>query len=226
MTTARAQEIDLLPNATTSVDRTKRLARRRALTESQRAELHRFEGEYFDGPTGYGGYHYDGRHAPVVRKMIERYGLNGSSRVLDIGCAKGFMLCEFVKLGIGNAHGCDISRYAVDHGHPLVRDHLRVISADTLDYADESFDFVYSIDAIHNLPPEACDQAIREVARVSRGGSFIQVASFQTTEQEQALRDWGVTVRTLRTMQAWREAFDCVGYRGDYGFKTFLANSR
>ena len=147
--------------------------------------------------------------------------LGPDAAVLDVGCAKGYMLVELAKLGITNVRGCDVSRYAVRHAHAQVRDRISIMSADALGFPDGAFDLVYAIDVVHNLPPEGCDQAIREIFRVSRGSTYIQVASFETPAQETALRDWGVTVRTFRDKASWREVFARVGYRGDYGFKTF-----
>ncbi|RME37913.1 MAG: class I SAM-dependent methyltransferase [Planctomycetota bacterium] len=214
-------EVNLVDGLLPRSDRSARLERRKRLTKAERAELGRFGREYFDGPTGYGGYRYDGRYAPVVRAMIERYGLDGAARVLDVGCAKGFTLVEFVRQGITDVRGCDVSEYAVACGHPDVRDRLSVMSADRLDYADASFDLVYSIDVIHNLPPPRCDAAVVEMMRVSRGAVFLQVASYETPEEERRLREWGVTVRTFRSKTQWREAFERLGFAGDYYCKTF-----
>ncbi len=48
---------------------------------------------YFDGPReyGYGGYRYDGRWQPVAKEIISHFGLKAGDRVLDVGCAKGFL---------------------------------------------------------------------------------------------------------------------------------------
>ena len=53
---------------------------------------------YFDGPRdyGYGGYRYDGRWIPVARDMIEHFNLKPGDRVLDIGCAKGFLVKDLI----------------------------------------------------------------------------------------------------------------------------------
>lgn len=217
-----ATEIDLLESLSSrKVDRAERFEVRRRLTQAQRNEICQFDQEYFDGPTGYGGYYYDGRHEPAVRQMIEYYGLEPKSRVLDVGCAKGFMLYEFVRLGIEDVRGCDVSAYAVEHAHPAVKSRLAVMNAEGLDFPDASIDLVYSIDVIHNLPPESCDGSIREIMRVSRGGAFIQVATYGTPQEKRNLIDWGVTVKTFRSKQEWREAFERLGYEGEFYFKTF-----
>ena len=70
---------------------------------NQKVYLHekarKFERDYWDGKRdGYGGYKYiPGRWTPVAKKMIKRYKLNNNSKVLDVGCGKGFILYEIKK---------------------------------------------------------------------------------------------------------------------------------
>lgn len=214
-------ELNLLESVDRPVDRSDRLRKRLAHTPRQRADFCRFDHEYFDGESGYGGYYYDGRHEPAVRRMIDHYRLGRDASVLDVGCAKGFMLYEFHKLGITGVRGCDVSRYAVEHAKPEISDRLDVLGADRLCYPDKSFDLAYSIDALHNLEPDACDQAIAELMRVSRAHIFLQVASCESPADEKNLRDWAVTIKTIRTREQWRDAFRRLGYAGDCHFKIF-----
>ena len=62
---------------------------------------------------GYGGYKYDGRWKNVVNILIKEYDLNKNSNLLDIGCAKGFLVNDFQRIRVGNAAGVDISPYAL-----------------------------------------------------------------------------------------------------------------
>ena len=50
--------------------------------------------EYYDGKrlNGYGGFKYDGRWLKLLPKLIKRYKLNSKSKVLDLGCKRGFLL--------------------------------------------------------------------------------------------------------------------------------------
>ena len=63
-------------------------------------EAKKYEFNYWDGNRkyGYGGYKYiEGRWAPVAKKLIKFYKLKNNSKVLDVGCGKGFLLYEIKK---------------------------------------------------------------------------------------------------------------------------------
>jgi 2-polyprenyl-3-methyl-5-hydroxy-6-metoxy-1,4-benzoquinol methylase len=54
-----------------------------------------YEFEYWDGDRkfGYGGYNFiEGRWKPVAEALITDYNLTNSSKILDVGCGKGFLL--------------------------------------------------------------------------------------------------------------------------------------
>src|SRR6266536_3900516 len=84
----------------------------------------KFGKDYFDGDRryGYGGYKYDGRWRPFAEKLIAHYGLKPGDTVLDIGCAKGFLLYDFMQAlpGLGVA-GLEISEYAIAHAMEDIR---------------------------------------------------------------------------------------------------------
>ena len=77
---------------------------------------------YFDSDRlfGYGGYKYDGRWIKVVDSLIEKFKLNKNSSLLDLGCAKGFLVNDFNENeNVGIAKGIDISLYALLEGYKL-----------------------------------------------------------------------------------------------------------
>jgi SAM-dependent methyltransferase len=87
-------------------------------TEKNKLIARRYDKEFFDGDriNGYGGYYYDGRWKTVVKKLQEVYGINSDSAVLDIGCAKGFLLYDLQDMIPGiRVAGLDISEYALNH---------------------------------------------------------------------------------------------------------------
>lgn len=175
--------------------------------------------EYFDGTRaqGYGGYHYDGRWIPIAKKIIERYQLKPGDKVLDIGCAKGFLVRDLMEVCPGlEAWGLDISEYGLKNCHEEVDGKLVRGSADKLPFADQFFQAVLCINVIHNLEREKCLDAIREIKRVSQGGSYIQVDAYRNEAERQVFEDWVLTAVTYGTPEFWHEMFNEAEYSGDY----------
>ncbi len=193
--------------------------RGRMITEDVRAIARRYGREFFDGDRlyGYGGYRYDGRWRPIVRRIAEHYQLPPDAAILDVGCAKGFMLHDFRQfMPQATLAGLDISAYAIASAMDSVKADLTVGSADELPYADASFDLVLSINTVHNLPADRCRRALREIMRVARGRAFITVDAWRTEEQRQRLMKWILTAYTYMSVDDWHRFFVEAGYTGDY----------
>lgn len=174
---------------------------------------------YFDGPRayGYGGYGYDGRWIPVARDIIAHFGLKPGDRVLDIGCAKGFLVKDLRDAMPGlEVFGVDISEYALMHCHPDVVGRLHLGSADHLPFPDGSFDCVLSLDTVHNLPRPRAATALREIQRLSGGRAFVRVDSYRTPEQKAVFESWVLTAEFHDYPDGWIELFGEAGYTGDY----------
>jgi len=178
-----------------------------------------FGRDFFDGDRkcGYGGYKYDGRWKAVAQRMKDYYRLSEDCAILDIGCAKGFLLHDFKELMPNcTVAGIDVSEYAIDNAMSSVKPHLKVASAETLPYPDKSFDLVISINSIHNLSLESLKTALKEVERVSRGHSYITVDAWRNEEERENLYKWVLTAETMMNVDDWKKLFAEVGYAGDY----------
>jgi SAM-dependent methyltransferase len=190
------------------------------VTDADRAIARQFGKDYFDGDRihGYGGYHYHPRFwQATVRRFRDHYGLKPGDRVLDVGCAKGFMLSDFKELMPGlTVAGLDVSEYAIANAKDEVKTFLRVGNAKELPYDDRSFDLVIAINTIHNLDLPECKQALREIQRVTRRHAFVVVDAWRNEEERERLQRWVVTCRTAMHVEDWKRLFHEVGYKGDY----------
>ncbi len=187
--------------------------------EDQRV-ARRFGREFFDGERrhGYGGYRYHPRFwQPVVPQFARHYGLRAGSRVLDVGCAKGFLLFDLQQLVPGvRVVGLDVSEYALGESLPEVRPLVLRADARALPFPDRTFDLVISINTVHNLGLEECAGALREIERVGRGACFVSVDAWRNDEEKVRMESWALTARTLMHVDDWRRFFAEAGYRGDY----------
>jgi ubiquinone/menaquinone biosynthesis C-methylase UbiE len=213
-------EVELLR----SVPRTRRNvnARAEAKTPEVLAEARKFGQAYFDGPRdyGYGGYHYDGRWIAVARDIVDHFGLKPGMRVLDIGCAKGFLVADLMSVCPGlEVFGLDISDYALKHCHPDVVGRLHLGDCVSLPFPDNSFDAVLAINVIHNLDRPDVVRALKEIVRVGRGDrAFVQVDSYRTEAEKAEFEAWVLTARYVDYPQNWYRVFDEAGYRGDWAW--------
>ncbi len=207
--------LDLYPRSKRPIEE-----RGNSVTEEIRAIARRFGKEYFDGERlyGYGGYQYHSRFwQQTVMRFRDYYSLPKDASILDVGCAKGFMLHDFRSLMPHLAlAGVDISDYAIDRTIETVKPFVRVSDAKKLPYEEKSFDLVISINTIHNLPLEECKQALGEIQRVSRKHAFITVDAWRTEEERERLMKWNLTALTYMHVGDWKRVFDEVGYTGDY----------
>ncbi len=212
------KEIDLLVN----YPRTKRNVEERgqSKTEADRAVARKFGKEFFDGDRahGYGGFSYNPRFwQPVIPTFKEYWKLSEKSAVLDVGCAKGFMLHDLVQLIPGiKVAGVDVSDYAIENALDDIKSYVQVANAIDLPYPDKSFDVVISINTVHNLVLEECARALQEIERVSRGNSFITVDAYRNEEEKTRMFAWNLTAKTIMSVDDWIKFFDKVGYTGDY----------
>ena len=212
---AEVNLLELYPNANRAVDQ-----RGKLVTEADKTISRQFGKDYFDGERrhGYGGYYYHPRFwQDTVKLFRDHYQLAPIAAVLDIGCAKGFMLHDFKELMPNlKIAGIDVSTYAIDHAIETVKPLLRVGDAKELPYQDNSFDLVTAVNTVHNLPQEECRRAIREIQRVSRAHAFLTVDAWRTEEERQRLESWVLTAQTYMHVDDWQQLFAEVGYTGDW----------
>ena len=181
--------------------------------------------DYWDGDRriNYGGYRYlEGRWEKVARAMVDHYDLPERPRILDIGCGKGFLLFDFLKLlPEAEIHGLDISDYALANSKEEIRDRLVLGNATQLPWPDDYFDLVISITTLHNLHNYDLDKALREMERVGKGNKYLCVEAYRTEEEKANLLYWQVTCEAFCTPEEWQWWFQQTGYTGDYSFIYF-----
>ena len=181
----------------------------------------KFDQDFFDGDRmhGYGGYRYDGRWIPFAEKLIAHYDIKPGDRILDIGCGKGFLVHDFMKMCPGvEAFGMDISDYAIENAMPEIRDRLKVGHAKQLDYEDNSFDLVVSINTVHNLYIFDLATALSEMERVGKNEhKYIVVDSYRNEAERANLMYWQITCECFYTPDEWDWLFKHFGYTGDFG---------
>ena len=190
------------------------------ITDQDRAIARKFDVEYFDGDrlTGYGGYNYSPRFwTDTVAHIKDFYHLDDNSKILDIGCAKGYMMHDLSLLIPGaEIKGVDVSNYAKENAIESMQDNIVVANANNLPFPDDYFDLVIAINTLHNLPLIDCKQAFREINRVTKNNSFVMNDAWRDAKGKQSMLKWNLTALTYMSCDDWEELFKEVDYKGDY----------
>jgi SAM-dependent methyltransferase len=119
----------------------------------ERVEAHRYDKEW---------------HIPRAADFAGMRGL----RVLEIGCGLGTDGAQFAKAG-ADYTGIDLTEAAIELARTRfevsgLKGEFRVADAENLDFADASFDRVYSHGVLHHTPDTA--RAVAEIHRVLKPG--------------------------------------------------------
>ena len=177
--------------------------------------------DYFDGSRdyGYGGYKYDGRWIPVAQDIVNFFDLNEGAKILDVGCAKGFLLNDLNDLKM-DVYGLDISSYAKNNAMNSIKDKITVGNANDLPYESNFFDLVLSINTIHNLEKSECAKSIKELNRVAKYKSniFIQVDAYETDKEKEIFESWVLTAKHHDFTYEWESFFKSCDYKGYYNW--------
>ena len=184
----------------------------------------KFGKDYWDGDRkyGYGGYKYDGRWRAVAEAMARHYQLKPGASILDVGCGKGFLLYEFTQVVPGaKVAGIDISSYGIEHAKEEVRPFLQVGTASKLPFADRSFDFVFTVNTLHNLYNYELFAALQEIERVGRGPKHIIIETYRNEREKANLLYLQLTCRAFLAPKEWEWLFQQAGYTGDYSYIVF-----
>jgi SAM-dependent methyltransferase len=110
----------------------------------------------------------------ILLQVLDRYlGKGGADqrRILDVGCGTGTMLTYLASYG--QVQGVDIDEEAVGYCRERGLVEVRLGSAETLPFADNSFDLVTALDVVEHLDDDTA--ALREIRRVLRPGGKVLI---------------------------------------------------
>ncbi len=184
-----------------------------------------YEFDYWDGDRryGYGGYKYiEGWWQPVAEALIEINNLSNDSKILDVGCGKGYLLYEIKKL-LPKAElvGFDISKHGLSDAKEEIRDNLfRYRAQDRYPFGDNHFDLVISLGCIHNLRIFELETAVKEIERLGKN-KYIMVESYRNEQEQFNLQCWALTAESFFDVSEWIWLYNHFGYTGDYEFILF-----
>jgi ubiquinone/menaquinone biosynthesis C-methylase UbiE len=157
-------------------------------------------------------------HVDVVKQVIAAMQLRPGERVLDLGCGNGWATRLIAQANAGvQAIGIDAAPKMIARAEALhsltIRARYEVGTFEKLDFKDNHFDRVFSMEALYYAGDLA--QAIRECHRVLKpGGSIETLVDYYTesTASEPWAKVMGLTLHRLGET-GWKKAFEAAGFR-------------
>jgi len=135
--------------------------------------------------------------APLALRFASFAGVDGRTRVLDVGCGPGALTSELVRrLGAAAVSAVDPSESfvaAARERHPGVS--VERASAERLPFADGSFDAVLAQLVVHFMPNPVA--GLRELARVTRPGGVVAACVWDHAGDQGPLRAFWQAAREL-----------------------------
>ena len=177
--------------------------------------------EYYDGGrlNGYGGFKYDGRWKKLLPKIIKKYKLTKKSKVLDLGCKKGFLLKDLNELIPGiKTYGIENHSYALKKA---VKTKSKLILSEyyNLPFKNKYFDFVIAFNSLYMQNLGDVIKSLKEIQRVSKN-SYVILASGENDRERNKFYKWTLIGTSILLQNEWKTLFKKIKFNGDYYFSS------
>jgi len=113
--------------------------------------------------SGYENYRWRPEYVLPLANWISQSHLYFNEKVLDYGCAKGFLVKALKLLNI-DAYGYDISSYAINNCEPEVKDFV----TDVYEFQSNTFDIVVAKDVLEHIEKKEIPLTLQELNRISK----------------------------------------------------------
>ncbi len=171
-------------------------------------------------PAGPGKQDLDLYWDPKMAEILEHWGDDNvwneiqmffsalQGRVLDIACGTGITIMKLKAYPALDLHGCDISdlliRKGVEKGIPPEK--LRVCDATRMPYADQEFDYSYSIGSLEHFTEAGIRDFLKEARRVTRKASIHMLPTSKSGRDE----GWMKTLQSFHNNSGpwWKARFE------------------
>ena len=192
------------PNKTTTSYRKKR----KKILSSQKIKITKnfkeFGFDYFDNEkikSGYNTYLNDGRYKEPVKKIIKDFKLKKTDIICEHGCAKGYALEEFQKLG-HKVLGFEISKYAKKHSK--IKKSIKILK-NINNIKNYKFDFFISKNVIPHMKEKNVHNLIKRVIKQSKYPPYFVIHTYKSDKDKNLFLKWDKTHKILFNVNKWKK---------------------
>ena len=177
--------------------------------------------DYYDGKRiyGYGGFKYDGRWKKFLPYIIKKYKLNNNSKVLDVGCKKGFFLKDLKDLLPGiKVFGVEDHMYPIRKSLKSVKRNIKFVNRYyDLNFKKNFFDFVIAHNSIYKYNLIDLMKTIKVIQKIGKQ-SHITVPVYRNEKERILFEKFTLLATVVLSKKDWLKFFKYTGYQGDYYF--------
>ena len=142
---------------------------------------------------------------PMAQRIVKHCGIKAGHRVLDLGCARGYLVKALRHLGV-DAHGIDISEWAIENADPETKPYLSLgIIAEV--FQKEEFDWVIAKDVLEHI--HFVDFAVKDMMCAASVGVFAVVPLSKYDKGRYVIEDYEKDVTHCQrwSLPTWASLF-------------------
>jgi len=141
---------------------------------------------------------------PMAEVIAEHMMFEMSDKILDFGCARGYLVKALVELGFDNVVGCDVSDWALANCDEEVRSRV------SKDGFDQKHDWIIAKDTLEHIPEHELVGVLAKFNEHARHGVFIVVPlSDYAEEPKYVVPEYEKDVTHVIRWPLWKWVQEC-----------------
>jgi len=145
------------------------MAKKKIISKRKKQESKNVFGKKYFSSGSYRSYQKEiERWVPPVAKKINRIIKKPRTRILDVGCAQGYLIAELQNKYDHSVRGIDFSVYAVRNCEPSVRKKISQGDILNLKFKKNKFDAIICLDVINYLERDEVPTAIKNLVDIAK----------------------------------------------------------
>ncbi len=149
---------------------------------------------------------------PMARKILSFLKNHKNPRILDIGCAEGYLIDELQRANGARVEGVEFSSHALSRALPSIKKHITKGSLFDVPLSSRKYDAVICFDVFEYLTPTENKKAAKILARASRGYIFFANPYKHSFQASQKLNPDPLRI-TAFTQKEYQNIFKDAGAR-------------
>lgn len=167
--------------------------------------------DYFDNKNyliGYKEYKYDGRYKTIVKKIIKFFKLKKGSSILEIGCAKGFIIKEFKSFGM-KVIGIDKSSYVKANTLKSIKKNIKIFKdiSKIQSLKNKHFDLLISKESLPHFSLKELKSLVNNLKKFKIDNMLFVIQCIKREKDREYYLKWDKTHKILWKKNQWKKFF-------------------